>query len=63
MSKYPQIVRIDSRKKNTQAKCKCGEVGTAKVHVEWTHMRGDDDVQWACSKHKLDINYLATGQY
>lgn len=59
MSKnYPVIGRIDSHKKNTSAKCKCGELGTAKVHIEVSWFRGEDEVIWACNEHKLHPNYL-----
>jgi hypothetical protein len=59
MSKnYPVIGRIQPHKKNTCAKCRCGEIGTAKVHIELSFMRGEDEVIWACSEHKLQPEYL-----
>ena len=59
MSKqYPFIGRTEKRDKNTCAKCKCGEIGKYKVHIECSIFRGEDDVVWACDKHKKDAKYL-----
>ena len=58
MKDYPRIGRIDRHNKNICAKCRCGELGTAKVHVEYTYMRGEDEVVWACEKHKKDLEFL-----
>ena len=59
MSKsYPNIGRTERRNKNTCAKCKCGEIGKFKVHIECSFMRGEDEVVWACEAHKKDVNYL-----
>ena len=55
---YPRIGRIDSRKKNTCAKCRCGDLGTAKVHIQLSFMRGEDEVIWACNEHKLNPEFL-----
>ena len=59
MSKYPRIGRIDSHRKNTCAKCFCGEIGKAKVHLEYNWFRGEDEVVWACVAHIKDADYLA----
>ena len=59
MSKnYPLISDIRIRKKNTCAKCKCGEIGRFKVTIQTSFMRGEDDVVWSCEEHKRDVNYL-----
>lgn len=56
---YPFIGNIYKHKKNTCAKCKCGEIGRYKVEIRWNYMRGDDEVEWACEAHKNDIDFLA----
>ena len=58
MSKYPRIGQIELRKKNVSAKCFCGSIGVAKVHMQYNIFRGEDEVMWACSEHKKDTNYL-----
>ena len=55
---YPRIGRTDNHLKNTSAICHCGEVGKYKVHIEYTFMRGEDEVIWACQHHKKDTDYL-----
>ena len=56
MSKYPRIGRTEKRLTNTAAKCPCGEIGKFRLHIEWTYMRGEDDVVWRCPQH---VEYLA----
>ncbi len=59
MSKsYPRIGKVETRNKNTSAKCKCGEIGKVKVHIECSIFRGEDDVVWACQDHFKDVNFL-----
>lgn len=57
--KYPAIGRVFKHKKNTQAKCRCGEIGRYKIDIKWNYMRGDDETVWACETHKNDLNFLA----
>ena len=59
---YPRIGRTFNHKKNTCAKCKCGETGRYKVDIQWSFMRGEDSTVWACENHKSDINFLS-GNY
>ncbi len=58
MKKYPKIGRTYRHEKNNCAQCRCGAIGRYKVDIAYTYMRGDDDVVWACEKHKKDIEYL-----
>ena len=58
MKSYPRLGRTDRHDKNTSARCRCGELGTAKVHVEYTCMRWEDEVVWACDAHKNYLDYL-----
>lgn len=58
MKAYPRIGKTQKRPKNTQAKCKCGEIGKFRVHVQVDYMRGNDEVFWACPAHRNDANYL-----
>ena len=58
MKKYPRLGSALNHAKNTSAKCICGEIGKFKITIEWSYMRGDDDVVWACPAHKRDFNYL-----
>ncbi len=62
MSKYPRIGVSTPRKKNTQAKCRCGEVGQYKVEIQWDYFRGNDDVIWACNDHRKSLEYLTLNQ-
>lgn len=57
-AKYPRIERIRQRKKNTCAKCACGEVAKYQPEIEVSYMRGDDVVVWACGMHKKDHEFL-----
>lgn len=56
--KYPTIGRVELRKKNTCAKCRCGAIGIAKVHIEVSWFRDEDEVVWACEEHKRQPEYL-----
>ena len=56
--KYPRIGNVRKHKKNNCAKCKCGEIGRYKVDIQWTYMRGDDDVVWSCESHNKDVEFL-----
>jgi hypothetical protein len=59
MSKnYPRKSGKKQHKKNTCAKCKCGELGRWKVTIETSWFRGEDEVVWACDNHKDDVEYL-----
>ncbi len=55
---YPKVGNITPRPGNTQAKCPCGEVGKFLTEVQYTFMRGEDDVVWTCKAHKRDIGLL-----
>ena len=55
---YPYISNIENRKKNTSALCVCGEVGTAKVTIQTSWFRGEDEVLWSCDRHKNAPNAL-----
>lgn len=57
-SKYPRIERINPRRKNSCAKCPCGEIGKYRPEIEISYMRGDDIVVWACEEHKKDTQFL-----
>lgn len=59
--KYPKLGRSETCDRNTRAKCRCGEIGKRKVHIELNIFRGDDEVVWACMAHRLDIKFLLTG--
>jgi Trm5-related predicted tRNA methylase len=61
MSKYPRVGSVLSKKKNTSAKCRCGEVGKYKTTVQVDIFRGDDEVFWSCSEHKNDCVFLLGG--
>ena len=61
MKKYPRIGRVDRHDKNICSKCACGEVGKAKVHIELSFMRGEDEVVWACKEHEKNVEFLLTG--
>ncbi len=56
--KYPHIESIRPRKKNTQAKCRCGALGQYRPEIQVSYMRGDDVVVWACDTHKKDADFL-----
>ncbi|WP_336293572.1 hypothetical protein [Cronobacter dublinensis] len=58
MNKYPRVGSVSTKKKNTSAKCKCGSVAKYKTTVEVNVFRGDDEVFWACDKHKADCDFL-----
>lgn len=55
---YPRLTATLVRDKNTQEKCKCGEVGKFKIEVQVNYFRGDDEYYWCCEKHKKDIEFL-----
>jgi hypothetical protein len=59
MKQYPRIGEVQKKPKNTQAKCRCGEVGKFRIHVQFDYMRGNDEVYWACPDHKSDVIFLA----
>jgi hypothetical protein len=59
MSKYPRIGGRERCDKNISAKCRCGEIGKYRVEIQTSWMRGDDEVVWACDKHKNDLDFLA----
>lgn len=56
--RLPYETRVDMHKRNTQARCRCGELGDRKVHIAVSWFRGEDEVIWSCSKHCKDFNYL-----
>ena len=56
--KYPLIDSVRPRKKNTHAKCKCGDIGKYRPEIQVSCMRGDDVVVWACEEHKRDVEFL-----
>lgn len=58
MKKYPRIISTNARKKNTAAKCKCGELGKFRPEIQVSYMRGDDIVVWACDEHKMNHEFL-----
>ena len=55
---YPFISGTELRKKNTCAKCKCGEIGRYKVTIQCSWFRGEDEVVWSCEDHKKDVDFL-----
>jgi hypothetical protein len=58
---YPRIGNIKKYPKNwTRGKghCRCGNEGTHTITIEYTYMRGDDDVVAACNEHKQNLQYL-----
>ena len=59
---YPCMGQIEHRRKNTQAKCQCGELGVARIHIQVNWFRGDDEVKWACQKHFHAIGFLLGGE-
>lgn len=56
--KYPLIGSVRPRKKNTSAKCGCGNTGQYMTDIQVNYMRGDDVVVWSCDEHKRDIDFL-----
>ena len=51
--KYPRISSRLRRYKNTNAVCDwCDDTGIYKLTIEVDAFRGNDDVVWACEKHK-----------
>lgn len=58
MAKYPKVGGVLSKKKNTSAKCRCGEVAKYKTTVQVDIFRGDDEVFWSCGEHKNDCGFL-----
>ena len=55
---YPRIGRMDKHDKNICARCRCGEIGKRKVHIQLSIFRGEDEVVWACMEHRNDPEYL-----
>ncbi len=55
---YPRIGQLQKKDKNTQAKCRCGEIGKRKVHIQVSWFRGEDEVVWSCMNHRNDVDYL-----
>ena len=58
---YPCIGRTENRQKNTNAQCRCGEIGIARVHIQVNWFRGDDEIKWACTKHLRSFDFLLGG--
>ena len=56
--KYPLIGAVRPKKKNTCAKCKCGETAKFMTEIQVNYFRGDDDVLWSCDLHKKDVDFL-----
>lgn len=57
-TKYPRLGASTKVPKHKNPKCKCGKRAEYYIDIQYTCMRGDDDVAKACSEHKNDINFL-----
>lgn len=56
--KYPLLDSVRPKRRNTSAKCKCGELAKYRPEIQVNYFRGDDVVVWACEDHKRDVEFL-----
>lgn len=58
MKKYPKIGSFVKNKRNKNKKCLCGKLGEFNTTIQFSYMRGDDDVVLTCDDHKNDLQFL-----